>query len=71
VSMCGNGETTGSAMLWPGLARLLLFMTRSQSIAGPVISPDVWRVFILPVPFLAFCPRRSHPSLDEVIHSYL
>jgi class 3 adenylate cyclase/DNA-binding CsgD family transcriptional regulator len=25
--MCGNGDTTGSAVLWPGLARLFLFMT--------------------------------------------
>jgi hypothetical protein len=25
--MCGNGDTTGSAVLWPGLARLFSFMT--------------------------------------------
>jgi hypothetical protein len=28
--MCGNGDTTGSAVLWPGLARLFLFMTTPQ-----------------------------------------
>jgi site-specific DNA recombinase len=30
--MCGNGDTTGSAVLWPGLARLFLFMTTPRLI---------------------------------------
>jgi hypothetical protein len=30
--MCGNGDTTGSAVLGPGLARLFLFMTTPQLI---------------------------------------
>ena len=35
VSMCGNGDTTGSAVLWPGLARLFLFMTTPQLVDDP------------------------------------
>jgi hypothetical protein len=30
--MYGHGATTGSAVPWPGLARLFLFMTTSQLI---------------------------------------
>jgi hypothetical protein len=30
VSRCGNGETTGSAVLWQRRAQLYFFMTRPQ-----------------------------------------
>ena len=33
--MCGNRNTTGSAVLWPCLVRLFLFMTTSQLIRRP------------------------------------
>src|SRR5215475_8215736 len=32
--MCGNRNTTGSAVLWPCLVRLFLFMTTSQLTNG-------------------------------------
>src|SRR2546430_16063242 len=35
--MCGNRDTTGSAVLWPCLARLFLFMTTPHLISDHYI----------------------------------
>src|SRR5687767_9422486 len=44
--MCGNGDTTGSAVLWPSLARLFLFMTTSQLDMKEVLMNRLLLVFV-------------------------